>query len=297
MLQRPAIEDREFFAVIYGNAWRDFKRLGERLRWRYAFRGQSSSDWGLATHIQRSALRAQVQYANLPEVESRILHDFRRRAHQYVPDPPKQDDLLDWLALIQHHGGPTRLLDFTHSFYAAAFFAMERAEGDAAIWAVDLDSVAVMAAQRASFESVPLDRRRRNELHGAFCASVLDEPVEDAFVLDVEPFRMNPRMAAQQGLFLFPTDLTNAFEENLFATFGVDAESVKGDNQTYMADDDHGWPHVAKIIVPHDLHSTALHDLHTMNVNALSLFGGLDGLARSMDRYTHVFVNQEWPSR
>jgi hypothetical protein len=41
--------------------------------------------------------------------------------------------------LIQHHGGPTRLLDFTHSFYVAAFFALERATEDVAVWAVNLD--------------------------------------------------------------------------------------------------------------------------------------------------------------
>ena len=38
---------------------------------------------------------------------------------------------------MQHHGAPTRLIDFTWSPYVAAFFALERATGDAAVWAVN----------------------------------------------------------------------------------------------------------------------------------------------------------------
>jgi hypothetical protein len=264
------------------------------MRFRYAFRGQASVDWGLATHIQRAALRGDVDLADLDRLEAWILHEFRRRAHHFIDDPPGQEDLLDWLALIQHHGGPTRLLDFTYAFYAAAFFAVDTAEADAAIWAIDLQSLAEAATPRAGFPFVPFDRRDRITLHTEFCRACLDKPMESTFVLDVEPFRMNPRMADQQGLFLFPTVVTAPFEDTLFATFGVDASAVKGENPSYTADDRTAWPHVAKIILPHHLHGTAIDDLHTMNVSAVSLFGGLDGLARSMNRFMRPFVEDEW---
>lgn len=65
-----------------------------------------------------------------------LLNNFQRRAHHYIDDPPELDDRLEWLALMQHHGAPTRLLDFSHSFYVAAFFSMESAEQDAAVWAL-----------------------------------------------------------------------------------------------------------------------------------------------------------------
>ena len=62
-----------------------------------------------------------------------LVHDFRRRAHHYIQSPPSPDEHLEWLALVQHHGGPTRLLDFTKSFYVASFFAVETAHEDACV--------------------------------------------------------------------------------------------------------------------------------------------------------------------
>lgn len=49
---------------------------------------------------------------------------------------PADADTFQWLALMQHHGAPTRLLDFTWSPFVSAFFALERATKDAAIWAI-----------------------------------------------------------------------------------------------------------------------------------------------------------------
>ena len=64
--------------------------------------------------------------------EERILRIFKRKAHHFLSAGPLPDDDFEWLALMQHHGAPTRLLDFTWSPYVAAFFALQRATGDAA---------------------------------------------------------------------------------------------------------------------------------------------------------------------
>jgi hypothetical protein len=37
---------------------------------------------------------------------------------------------------MQHHGAPTRLLDFMYSIYLAAYFTLEHAEGDSVVWAI-----------------------------------------------------------------------------------------------------------------------------------------------------------------
>jgi len=38
---------------------------------------------------------------------------------------------------MQHHGAPTRLIDFTWSPYVAAFFALERTLADGVVWAIN----------------------------------------------------------------------------------------------------------------------------------------------------------------
>src|SRR5216684_3693164 len=70
------------------------------------------------------------------DAKTRLRHTDQ--AHLFLAHVPDDADSFHWLALMQHHGAPTRLLDFTWSPYVAAFFALERATSDAAIWAINL---------------------------------------------------------------------------------------------------------------------------------------------------------------
>jgi hypothetical protein len=292
MISKPLVVDRQFFEIYQADTWTNTKRLGDRLRFQYVFRGQPNLELGLAPTLYRWALRGGFPHgSDLFDREGWIVHEFQRRAHHYVNDPPTREERLEWLALLQHYGGPTRLLDFTRSFYVAAFFAMETAEKESAIWAVDLDALGKAAALRLGHADPPDNQRLRLEAHAQLCESWLREPPPTAAVVDVEPLRMNLRMSSQQGLFLFPTDLSQSFEENLFATFGVDASEVQKEHPVSAWDPDEPEYEMAtlvKILLPRQMHGVGMHDLHTMNVNALSLFDGLDGLARSLARFLWI---------
>lgn len=102
---------------------------------KWLFRGQTDSDWNLMPSVQRGYSAQQERY---------LTNEFRVRARSRHIACPQSDDYPGWLALMQHYGLPTRLLDWTYSPLIAAFFSVHpdysaAALGacDACIWALD----------------------------------------------------------------------------------------------------------------------------------------------------------------
>lgn len=113
-----------FSVQVTLKTWHDAHLLASEpwiMQWIY--RGHGNHTWDLVTSLERSAI-ANLLPSYYFEREKRILSEFKRRVHHYIPETARQIDELEWLALIQHHGGSSRLLDFTHSFFVAAFFAL-----------------------------------------------------------------------------------------------------------------------------------------------------------------------------
>lgn len=277
-----------FYAAFYPETWDEARHIGARLHPTYIFRGQASYDWPLSTNIERSANRAGLPHMAVPDQEQWILHEFSRRVHHYLPNVRSTADPLELLALLQHHGGPTRLLDFTYSFHVAAFFAVEHASSGGAIWAVSLKRLGKRLAVAVGNHAGAKDRRVRNAHNASYCSKCLAGERIDPLVLDVEPLLMNERMHRQQGVFLFPTRVDMPFLENLFQTFGVSAQEATEGANIFAGLDDNVWPAVAQIYLPDTEIGNALHELAAMNITAETLFGGLDGLARSYHRYLQM---------
>lgn len=95
----------------------------------WIFRGVTDCDHRLIPKIGRPGSRKDRvsgdSIAFSPEGETKMLEEFRRVGRPYLP----QYDLtnLELLAIGQHHGLPTRLLDWTESPLVAAYFAAENA--------------------------------------------------------------------------------------------------------------------------------------------------------------------------
>jgi hypothetical protein len=65
---------------------------------------------------------ARFDLPNVEEVEREMLDDFQRRSVHLIDHHPGNS--WDWLALAQHHGMATRLLDWTENPLIAMWFSM-----------------------------------------------------------------------------------------------------------------------------------------------------------------------------
>lgn len=92
---------------------------------RWMFRGQADSEWSVIPKAGRAP------YVDRTDLD--YLASWKRKASEYIHLKP--DNEWEWMAIAQHHGLPTRLLDWTYNPLVAAFFAsLSEPEKDAAIY-------------------------------------------------------------------------------------------------------------------------------------------------------------------
>jgi hypothetical protein len=101
-----------------------------RYRSSYVYRGLWDKSFTLSTSLSRLG-------GSFSDLEHHLLRNFRKYAHSNAAPGPS---VWNWLAVAQHHGLPTRLLDWTYSPYVALHFAtanLEDFDKDGVIWCVN----------------------------------------------------------------------------------------------------------------------------------------------------------------
>lgn len=254
----------------------------EPFHW-WLYRGMSRA-FPLKTSLERILDDIGVPLTEAGGIERKLLKEFKRRAHQYVNPLPSDGDIMAWFALMQHHGAPTRLMDWTYSFYVAAFFALADATSNppderrrAVVWALYREAFKLSEQAPAAGAAFELARGKtswqsdmgrsdaddtQDGING-FLLQVMENP--EPCIWAVNAFRLNERLSVQQGLFLCPGDVTISFERNLEAGSPSPANSVCFEFSTEP-----------------QARAEMLTALHRMNINNASLFPGLDGFARSL---------------
>ena len=241
---------------VYRNAFN--AQLG-RIRSPYVFRGHCDSSYPLTTSLSRLG-------GEYVQVEHHMLRNFRKYA---LRSDVVSDSVWNWLAVAQHHGLPTRLLDWTFSPQVAMHFVTQDLESyhlDGVIWAVDFVGAHAL-----------LPRGLREELEN-----------ESADVFTVEMLeRRAPTLARFDALakkdyvaFFEPPSLDDRIV-NQFALF-----SVMSSPRARMAEwlEDHPEL-VRKLVIPKELKWEIRDKLDQANVTERVLFPGLDGLSAWLKRY------------
>ena len=245
--------------------WNEFVALSAELDG-WAFRGQQDAGWPLQTSLARYLQAYVPDRSSWRLREERAIRIFRRKAHNYLDNPAVLDNALRCLALMQHHGAPTRLLDFTKSPFVAAFFALERAIGDAAVYALNTPRLWAAAPRgQPAMDRNSIDPR----LSGNFARLFL--PNTNAIVWIGEPTEMDRRLVAQSGTLVVPGMVDQPLDE-ILRHYGGSGTLLK------------------KIVLPKGMRGEAMKALYRMNITNATLFPDLDGLARSIG----MELEMEW---
>jgi hypothetical protein len=99
------------------------------------FRGHQRQDWKLCPRLGRMKPRLRFLSQPIEQLEQKMLREFKRLA---VPHVGNRQLVSEWdvLSMAQHHGLPTRMLDWSSNPLVALWFAVEKAADDveASVW-------------------------------------------------------------------------------------------------------------------------------------------------------------------
>ena len=250
------------YSTVHLNHWRDYKIFVERFSENWGFRGQAYAGWVLNNAIERTLF---IHYHK--GIEAEFVSEFQRGARNYLSKDETPGHLIEWLALMQHHGAPTRLLDLTKSPYIAAYFAFEfcqeKEDQNVAVWGFNINYLKDKSLEILSEEFGDTLKENKNLINEDLFEKIFFQN-NKKLVFPVEPFRMNRRYSLQQSVFI-STGISNVALMDQLHFLGKDMEQT-----------------VVKIEIPALCKKEALRELQQMNLHRASLFPDLDGYALSL---------------
>lgn len=218
------------------------------------FRGHADIRWMLTPKIFRT--KNDITVSN----EEELFAEFVRRggAMSGLHDP--------WQCyfLMQHHGIPTRLLDWSDSALVALYFALREGKGDAAVWAINPMWLNSQTAERYGLVDPRVDlvaaAFRVDAIRAALSTSEEKSPL---LSLAVRPPIVSSRMFGQRSLFTLHGSQDRPIEGYKF----VNRQAP-----------------ICRIVIPKRCRGDLMTGMRLCGITETTVFPDLDGLAKELVR-------------
>ena len=262
MFEKRVKDWQELQEALFADTW---DASIKRHRSTFAYRGMGNSDFTLVNSLTRLG-------KPYPNMERNLIKQFKKYSHPNVVD---RDTEWHWLSVAQHHGLPTRLLDWTYSPFVALHFAtceLDRYGEDGAVWKVNYSHVHSLL-QKAQTSSLDSSGAR------IFSVDALAETIPKLDTLDTLS-----APCFDVAVFFEPPSIDQRIV-NQFAYFSVLS------NPSLSMDDWLTGPRIAgkvdskKIIFPAALKWEIRDKLDQSNITERILMPGLDGLCAWLHRH------------
>lgn len=239
----------------------------DRYRSSFLYRGLTNDKFCLVTSLRRNCGDMQK------ELEESILRNFAKYAESN--DPTIKSSIWRQMILGQHHGLPTRLMDWTYSPLVALHFACtcdnmsEMSSNNSCVWKIDIEELNLQ---------LPLRYQNMLEQRNAylFTVDMLEQLTETLDTFDcamgdkalvlIEPPSIDQRIINQYSYFsVVPMAMTNV-------------EDFLNKNTSSCC----------KYVINKDLKWRIRDMLDQMNINERIMYPGLDGLSTWLKRHYYV---------
>lgn len=202
--------------------------------------------------------------------EKEIINQFRRESVPYIPYIPKND--WQWLALAQHSGLPTRMLDWTRNPLVALWFTIEKpAINDyGVVWAYYLDDV-------DNQSDVFIHNSEERDLKSKDKPLIHPSPFIIQRTMVYIPEHISPKISSQSGVFTVHHKDKN---DNSFKPLN----DIKDSDLK-----------LSKIEIPKKFSPDIRYHLSRCNIDHGSLFPSLEGIVgRIKYKYKPCEDEQDW---
>lgn len=228
------------------------------------FRGQSLAEWTLKPSIYRGFVP--------PDHERELIRDFKTHASEFLSNDQRSD--VDWLFLAQHHGVPTRLLDWTLNPLVALYFACEdyTITKNGKVFALNAWELNKTSCGMLSVPSTDSEVFRDYVL--PLSDRAIQRTVKAHEPLAVRPNYLFRRSNAQAGSFTIHGSKTQALEKTRF---------IRKNQQACMA----------QIEVNGERKLNLLRELYSFGIHRQSLFQSIDSVGERVKfRYSNDYFRK-----